>query len=189
MMSHLHKCFQARLISIHPQTHQIRAWFDYNVITPFHGRQAQLPDLDTDPDALQHHYDMCCLENMIAAWIPDEGAPVDRDELLVAPHQAAGVAYMPQDWPADHRRALVPNTSSPQTSSRMPSSEYTAHPPSPPCSDTGSTRWMCGAELIADPEEPAALLANGWLLQEVGSAHEASDGERRGRSRKRRRCT
>lgn len=48
---------------------------------------------------------------------------------------------------------------------------------------------MCGAELIDDPKEAAALLANGWLLQEVADSDEASDGEERGRSRKRRRCT
>ncbi|KAK7735975.1 hypothetical protein SLS63_003493 [Diaporthe eres] len=189
LMSHLHKCFEARLISIHPQTHQIRAWVDYNVITPFHGRQAHLPDLDTDPDALQHHYDMCCLENMIAAWIPDAAVSSDRDELPVAPHKTAGAADV-QDRAPDPRGAPVPDTSSPQTSTpRIPTSGYTAHPPSPPCSNTGSFRWMCGAELIDDPKEAAALLANGWLLQDVGGSPETSDGEERGRSRKRRSCT
>lgn len=188
-MSHLHKCFEARLISIHPQTHKIRAWVDYNVITPFHGQQAHLPDLDTDPDALQHHYDMCCLENMIAAWIPDAAAMSNRNEPPVAPHQAVGAADV-QDEAPDSRSPPVHNTATPQTSThKMPASSYTVHPPSPPCSNTGGFKWTCGAELIDDPKQAAALLANGWLLQEAGDSDGASDGEERGRSRQRRHCT
>lgn len=195
-MSHLHKCFEARLISINPQTHRIRAWVDYNVITPFHGQQAHLPDLDTDPDALQHHYDMCCLENMIAAWIPDAPAPTGYGELPSSPHQVVSTADA-QDGAPNTRSAPAHGTQGHDTSTRYtsgtPASGYTVHPLSPPCSSTGGFKWMCGAELIDDPNEAAALLANGWLLQGVGNPDEASDSdsddEERGRSRKRRRCT
>ncbi|KAG7402914.1 hypothetical protein Forpe1208_v016786 [Fusarium oxysporum f. sp. rapae] len=67
LLSHLHELFDARLFSIDPKTHKIRAFVPYDVITEYHGRKATLPR-DVDPLALQHHYDMCCIENMAAQF-------------------------------------------------------------------------------------------------------------------------
>lgn len=67
LLSHLHDLFDARLFSIHPDSHIIRAFVPYDVITEFHGKKAILPR-DIDPHALQHHYDMCCIENMAAQF-------------------------------------------------------------------------------------------------------------------------
>ncbi|CAH0046269.1 unnamed protein product [Clonostachys solani] len=67
LLSHLHELFDARLFSIDPTTHRIRAFVPYDVITEYHGRKATLAR-DVDPLALQHHYDMCCIENMAAQF-------------------------------------------------------------------------------------------------------------------------
>ncbi|CAH0019331.1 unnamed protein product [Clonostachys rhizophaga] len=67
LLSHLHELFDARLFSIDPKTHRIRAFVPYDVITEYHGRKAILPR-DVDPLALRHHYDMCCIENMAAQF-------------------------------------------------------------------------------------------------------------------------
>ena len=57
--------FQARLISIHPDTHLIRAFVLYDVILKYQGRIATIPR-NVDRDALAHHYEMACIENMTA---------------------------------------------------------------------------------------------------------------------------
>ncbi|KAF5019467.1 hypothetical protein F66182_8527 [Fusarium sp. NRRL 66182] len=66
LMSHLHEAFDARLFSIHPETHLIRSFVPYNVITKYNGQQAIVPE-NVDQAALRHHYDMCCIENMAAS--------------------------------------------------------------------------------------------------------------------------
>ncbi|RTE71303.1 hypothetical protein BHE90_014284 [Fusarium euwallaceae] len=65
LLTHLHDLFDARLFSIHPDTHRIRAFVPYDVLTEFHGRKAILPPI-VDREALRHHYEMCCIENMAA---------------------------------------------------------------------------------------------------------------------------
>jgi hypothetical protein len=65
LLAHLHELFDARLFSIHPDTHRIRAFVPYDVLTEFHSRKAFLPPI-VDREALRHHYDMCCIENMAA---------------------------------------------------------------------------------------------------------------------------
>ncbi|GKU08748.1 hypothetical protein FLAG1_11753 [Fusarium langsethiae] len=82
MLSHLHELFDARLFSIHPKTHRIRAFVPYDVITEYHGRKAALPR-DVDPLALQHHYDMCCIENM-AAKFPYIEVTTSQDSTLTS---------------------------------------------------------------------------------------------------------
>ncbi|KND88460.1 hypothetical protein TOPH_06834 [Tolypocladium ophioglossoides CBS 100239] len=69
LLSHLHELFDARLFSIHPDTHRVRAFVPYDVITGCHGRKAKL-STSVDTDALRHHYDMCCIENMGAKLRP-----------------------------------------------------------------------------------------------------------------------
>ncbi|KAI1129762.1 hypothetical protein F5Y10DRAFT_276545 [Nemania abortiva] len=61
----LHECFNAGLFSIHPHTLRIRVFVPYDVLTPFNGKKASVPS-STDWRALQHHYEMCCIENMAA---------------------------------------------------------------------------------------------------------------------------
>ncbi|EGU84551.1 hypothetical protein FOPG_17208 [Fusarium oxysporum f. sp. conglutinans race 2 54008] len=65
LMSHIHELFDARLVSIHPETHRIRAFVPYDVLTDFNGQQANLSD-EVDQNALRHHYEMSCIENMAA---------------------------------------------------------------------------------------------------------------------------
>lgn len=65
LMSHIRHLFEARLISIHPDTHKIRAFVPYDVITDFNGKTASLPR-KVDKLALKHHYEMSCIENMAA---------------------------------------------------------------------------------------------------------------------------
>ncbi|KAI0117670.1 hypothetical protein GGR51DRAFT_573479 [Nemania sp. FL0031] len=61
----LHECFNTRLFSIHPHTLRVRVFVPYDVLTPFNGKKASVPS-STDWRALQHHYEMCCIENMAA---------------------------------------------------------------------------------------------------------------------------
>ncbi|KAM0293638.1 hypothetical protein ACHAPM_011604 [Fusarium culmorum] len=70
LMSHLHEAFDARLFSIHPETLRIRAFVPYDIFMDYHGMEARVPP-DVDRNALRHHYDMCCIENM-AAKMPSE---------------------------------------------------------------------------------------------------------------------
>ncbi|POR32471.1 Uncharacterized protein TPAR_07325 [Tolypocladium paradoxum] len=65
LMSHFHELFDQRLFSIHPETFRIRAFVPYDVLIDYNGRQAYMPP-GVDPNALRHHYDMCCIENMAA---------------------------------------------------------------------------------------------------------------------------
>ncbi|KAH6605845.1 hypothetical protein Trco_004998 [Trichoderma cornu-damae] len=70
LMSHLHELFDSRLFSIHPETLQIRAFVPYDAIYDYHGVTARVPS-NVDRNALRHHYDMFCIENMAAKmpWI------------------------------------------------------------------------------------------------------------------------
>lgn len=68
LMSHLHKCFDARILAIHPKTHHVRTFINYIAINPFHGRRAEVPRT-LPPEVLQQHWDMCCLENTPSQWL------------------------------------------------------------------------------------------------------------------------
>lgn len=65
LLNHLHELFDSRLFSIHPDTLQVRAFVPYDVICDYHGRKATLGAF-VDRNALRHHYEMCCIENMAA---------------------------------------------------------------------------------------------------------------------------
>lgn len=65
LLSHLHEAFDSRLFSIHPDTMRIRVFVPYDVLIEYHDRKAVLPR-SVDRKALQHHYEMCCIENMAA---------------------------------------------------------------------------------------------------------------------------
>ncbi|KAI0549006.1 hypothetical protein F4679DRAFT_596165 [Xylaria curta] len=59
----LHELFDARLFSIHPKTFVIRVFVPYDILTGFNGKEATLPR-GIDTEALRHHYEICCIENM-----------------------------------------------------------------------------------------------------------------------------
>lgn len=63
LMKHLRYFFDLRLFSIHPDTDRVRCFVPYSPITKYNGEKAQLHE-DVDRNALQHHYGMCCIENM-----------------------------------------------------------------------------------------------------------------------------
>ncbi|KAI1120151.1 hypothetical protein F5Y10DRAFT_259000 [Nemania abortiva] len=62
----LHVLFDARLFSIHPETFRIRVFVPCDILIEFNDKIALIHP-DTDRRALQHHYEMCCIENMSAA--------------------------------------------------------------------------------------------------------------------------
>lgn len=74
MLSHLHKCLDDRIISIHPETRRIQAFADYDILTQYHDQLAHLP-ANIDSKALRHHWDKCCLENMRSCWLVQEPDP------------------------------------------------------------------------------------------------------------------
>lgn len=104
MLSHLHKCFDDRIISIHPETRRIRAFADYDILTQYHGQLAHLPAY-IDSKALRHHWDMCCLENMRSCWLVQEPDP---KTLVLAP-----VPRVPLSGDVDHS-GQSPVTQNPQ---------------------------------------------------------------------------
>ncbi|KAH6877250.1 hypothetical protein B0T10DRAFT_584328 [Thelonectria olida] len=46
-----------------PDTLRIRSFVPYDILLDYHGRTAQVP-VNVDREALRHHYEMCCIENM-----------------------------------------------------------------------------------------------------------------------------
>lgn len=91
MLSHLHKCFDARLISIHPETHLIRAFVNYDVITDFHGKKANM-SRNIDQRALQHHWEMCCLENTPLWSLPYPSSGLGNTPRLPGPSTYSNVS-------------------------------------------------------------------------------------------------
>ncbi|KAI0858164.1 hypothetical protein F4860DRAFT_486949 [Xylaria cubensis] len=69
----LHELFHARLFSIHPKTLVIRVFVPYDILTGFNGKKAILSSI-IDTEALRHHYEMCCIENMAALATPNDKA-------------------------------------------------------------------------------------------------------------------
>lgn len=65
LMKHIHEFFDTRLLSIHPQTLLIRVFVPYQALERYHGTKAKVASI-VDRNALRHHYDMCCIENMAA---------------------------------------------------------------------------------------------------------------------------
>ncbi|KAI0868414.1 hypothetical protein GGS24DRAFT_482490 [Hypoxylon argillaceum] len=65
LMKHLREFFDARLVSIHPDTLRVRVFVPYNALTRFNGQIASV-STRVDHEALRYHYEMCCIENMAA---------------------------------------------------------------------------------------------------------------------------
>ncbi|KAH8762111.1 hypothetical protein F5883DRAFT_499800 [Diaporthe sp. PMI_573] len=197
LMSHLHQCFDARLLSIDPTTHRIRAFMPYDVITGYHGAKAHLPE-DVSYDALQHHYDMCCIENMAAkkqigaslrgkpavtlAMQPSTGGPAAGDP--------AKKNLPLADGPGDQQGGGIPGGSC------LPSlTEQVATPPSSD-RELGQEMYRLGSMYFTDPQEAQRLREAGLNVIIVDSEESELDNssddlgssseEERGRPRKRR---
>ncbi|KAI1737904.1 hypothetical protein F4680DRAFT_450582 [Xylaria scruposa] len=74
----LRKLFDARAFSIRPQDGTIRVFLPSDELIEFNGKKALLHD-DIDRQAILHHYEMCCIENM-SALLPDigVGSPISK---------------------------------------------------------------------------------------------------------------
>lgn len=181
--STLHRCFDARLFSIHPETRKIRAFINLGLITKFHGQTATLPD-DIPKKILQHHWDMCCLENTVA---PD--VPFPMNVLTDIPQLPPRAKFLRASEGDPSKQTPNPGTPSfpdappSDTSSSgkqvFSSASYqaTAHPPSPPPSEPGSE----------EPLDKETIKIPGIAQQLI---EDISDDEwyGRGRSREKKRC-
>lgn len=187
LLSHIHRCFDARLISIHPQSKRVRAFVAYDILTERHGKDAILPP-DLDLKALQHHYDMCCIENLVAPWIPTAVNIVDRVNLgrsNVSPVPSGtggqGAAAFPEQ--SITHGALPPPFSQVSDHTKNPPSGHRTLPPSPPCSNTGRKRiWKCGAEVIKDSREAEDLARQGWVVEEANEEEDYASYRERDRT-------
>ncbi|KAL8387369.1 hypothetical protein RB595_009953 [Gaeumannomyces hyphopodioides] len=66
----IHEAFDQRLLAIHPNSHLIRVFAPYDLITPYHGRKAYFGRGIPDSKALRWHWDVCVIENMGAMTEP-----------------------------------------------------------------------------------------------------------------------
>lgn len=168
LLSQLHNPFDARLVSIHPKTKRVRAFVPYDVLIEHHGHEARVP-VKIDEQALQHHYDMCCIENMVAPWIPSAPNASQRNDYSTtavpvssnADTQAAG-ASPDQSAAREMRPPAVPQAPSQMT---PPTSSYQAHPISPPCSDTDEKSTSQTRAGMVEGQQ--AFGADGHLAKEV----------------------
>ncbi|KUI74466.1 hypothetical protein VM1G_10187 [Cytospora mali] len=152
MKNDLHRCFDARLLSIHPETHIIRAFVNYDIITDFHGQKAKIPST-VDSRALRHHWDMCCLENSkshsvsyrpgVRTNVPGPPRPSLDNDVPQGDPSKNGLAPA-TDTPATD----TPATNAPATNITatvtLAASGATAHPPSPPPSEPPSEGLVRG---------------------------------------------
>ncbi|KAK1827726.1 hypothetical protein QBC39DRAFT_419140 [Podospora conica] len=174
LASHIHQLFDARLVAIHPRTLHIRAFVPYDLITPSHGRVATL-DKRSMPDrsALQHHWDMCCIENMaamfkIAPALPEASQPVLSPGIRLPGSNIPPGATFPDARGGDPKKR--PSQAMSAFSSTAGSAGLTeTQALTPPISEDGD-RVYPSVEASSEREEDA-------------------DEEHRGRPRKRRRCT
>ncbi|KAI3392394.1 hypothetical protein diail_5745 [Diaporthe ilicicola] len=193
LASHLHTCFDARLISIHPDTRKVRSFVPYDMITEYHGRAAQLPTR-IDLHALRHHYDMCCLENMTALKPPGASSVLkstsDTVFNLTSPPLTVGDPSK-QDPPRG--QGAGPGSRSADTADVSTKRQYdprqeqlksqVQHPPSPPPSEPehgrekSTTLWRVGGLYITDPQEAEAWRLGGWNVLEVDSEEESEEDE------------
>ncbi|KAL2282144.1 hypothetical protein FJTKL_11185 [Diaporthe vaccinii] len=196
----IHQCFDARILSINPDTSRIRAFMPYDVITEYHGKKADLPR-GLDIRALRHHYDMCCIENMAAQKQPGLGlSTVARNKATTMNPVTQSRPDIPGD-PAEkdqvrgEERDHDATSSHDQGSAKAPERSSVDQLLSPPPSERGQkTTWRCGGVRLTDARRVQQLREDGWLVyEEEGdltdqSSYFEDEEEERGRPRKRR-CT
>lgn len=179
----LYKCFDARLVSIHPQTKQIRVFVAYDILTEQHGNLAFLPS-ELDANVLQHHYDMCCIENLVAPWLPYSPRPVEHknsSSWAVPPVPSSadtqGMGHPPEQSVA--HAMLPPVLSAAPGHTVPPPSGHTAHPLSAPFSNTEVRRKrLCGAKMIEGPQEAENLVNEGCISRKVIDEEVHTEGKR-----------
>ncbi|KUI68270.1 hypothetical protein VM1G_04227 [Cytospora mali] len=192
--STLHKCFDQRLWSIHPEKRKLRVFIDIPYLHKFHGQTVYLSKY-TEDKVLQHHYDMCVLENMVIPEVPNPLKLTNTPSL--APRPMKYLKTFDTD-PSKQSSNLgtpsfpgvpsFPGGSSSGTPSSggnaffPPSRQAAAHPPSPPLSKPGSE------ERILWPYNEDTNKVPSTAQQSIEDISD-DDGQRRGRSRKKRRCT
>lgn len=181
LASHIHQLFDARLVSIHPRTLRIRAFVPYDLITPYHGRVAAL-DRKSMPDrnALEHHWDMCCIENMaamskIVPALPEAGQTVLSRAIrlqgsIMPPGTGAGASL------AD------PREGDPRKRSSQAMSAF-----SPTAGSTGLTETQAFTPPIS--EDGDRVIPSVEASNEEEDMVDTDEEHLRGRPRKRRRCT
>lgn len=145
MLSHLHKCFDARLISIHPKTHLVRAFVNYDILVEYHGQKAKMPR-KVDERALQHHWDMCCLENTPEWSLPFPRRVVVNVPNFPSPLLDSGVSQgdpskvfqqTSSTQASNTREASGTQAVTTTQASRPTQASAVAPPPSPPLSEPG----------------------------------------------------
>ncbi|KUI64046.1 hypothetical protein VM1G_10808 [Cytospora mali] len=147
LQSNLHKCFDARIVSIHPETHRIRAFVNYDILTDYHGNKAIVPD-KVDKKALRYHWDMCCLENTpepstgfpvasVFDNVPNLPPPFPNRDTPQGHHHSQGPLQTASDTEATSNTQATSDTQAFHTHASRPtqSSTHDAHPPSPPPSE------------------------------------------------------
>ncbi|KAI0449066.1 hypothetical protein F5B21DRAFT_495628 [Xylaria acuta] len=189
----IHRLFDARLISIEPTTKRIRVFMPCDFLTEYHGKKALLPE-GVSISALQHHYDMCCIENMTA-----KRRPITTSLLLNKSSKTTLVAasQIPSQTKDPFKPQLLKQNSKPQD--EMPKNNLDSHqdttdlPPSPPSSEPGSRPrlWRSGGLWFTTEQEANLMRQKGWLVYEVDRDNEEEEEEdekeeeQRGRPRKR----
>ncbi|KAK0725691.1 hypothetical protein B0H67DRAFT_571154 [Lasiosphaeris hirsuta] len=195
LLSHLHQCFDARLLSIDPDTRRVRAFVPYDAITEHHGKGTSLPP-EINLGALRHHYDMCCIENMAA-----NKQPGSLSTILVS-NLARNTLPAVSDMKTSSQQRSQRDSSGQGGVGEVGQEGRTGRPLSPPLSDLdggqkGPSRiWRFGGSYLTGAQDVARLRQKGWLIYDVESDAEdsgrveeqddwTSDNKERGRPRKR----
>jgi hypothetical protein len=197
LATHVHQCFDMRLISINPDTRRIRVFVPYDMITEYQDKDAHLPH-GVDLQALRHHYDMCCIENMAAKQRIASSSVLSRG--ADAPVLPAPARTRSSD-PTKKSRSQPPRMDTGGNASASPSGRRPSDGQSledrltPPPSDGERSqrgrRWRLGGQRLTDEGYVKRLKHAGWNVIEVdpdNSDIDWSSEEERGRPRKRR-CT
>lgn len=163
------------MISIHPKTHIIRAFIDYDVIAEFHNRKANLP-ANVSQRALQHHWDMCCLENTSPFWLLPNLDILTN--ILKFPSPSSLNSAVP-DPSKETSQASGTQLASDTCASEAQASEMQAFRlssvqmsgaiacrPSPPSSGPGSGHklWRLGHKVIRDQSRAEELWRQGYNI-------------------------
>jgi hypothetical protein len=207
LAAHIHYSFDARILSIDPDTRRIRVFMPYDLVTEYHGKVAALPP-KIDLHALRHHYDMCCVENLAAQKKAGLGiSTLVRGKSTTISPAAVDTAVTDVGDPVKKGQAEPSQGNHGGGGDSSDQSKKTQEQPldqplSPPLSEPGEhgqqTVWRCGEMILTDPQQVRQLREKGWLVYDVGDGWESSsadsDGqssdeeEPRGRPRKRQ-CT
>lgn len=191
LLSHLYKCLDTRILAFHPKSHLIRAFTNYDIITEFHGMRAELPRF-IPPEVLQHHWDMCCLENTASTLV---SFPTSLTSISEHPQPPPSVNELPEntDIPELPQTKVmkvthgnpsekVPNTETQNTqisstqAFKISLYQSEGHPPSP-------TMWPIEKTSLKGTDIAEQVIGGDKMIGEVDT-----DKFRRGRSREKKRC-